>query len=151
MTNWFDEKLGGHAPSSGETLFGKDYKPGEFLPFYVPRPDMPQTTDPVMLARFIKGLGYEVTVGETLPSRLKFHQRVNFDMARWNASTDHNRAVLVSGDNYILDGNHRAMGFLKDHDKPIAYVKIWAPFEEAIAALFDVPSTTDGATEEKRT
>ena len=54
---WFERPLDHRAPKGGEEgVNGHHYKGGEFLPFYVPRPVMPQIEhhDLNALIRFVR-------------------------------------------------------------------------------------------------
>lgn len=143
MYDWYDHAIDSRAPRGGETgVDGKQYKGGEFMPFYVPRPEMPQIDekDYPEFFEFVESQGWSYHKESCDPHTLYFHQRVV-----WNSKTRINsevlaKPILVSRDGYVLDGNHRATAHLQlDTDVPAIILNL--DFESAIKLMFSFPKT----------
>ena len=142
---WYERPLDHRAHKGTELgVNGFEYKGGEFMPFYVPRPVMPQIEhhDLNALIRFVRQNRVWVRRDTYVPQRLHNHQRINWDPHRWNAKTA-NHPVLIAVDYFILDGNHRWYGHLKMGGS-VPVVQIGLPFEPAVELLFQFPKTTAG-------
>lgn len=143
---WYTRPLDPRAPAGGEVgVDGRERRGGEFEPFYVPRPVMPQleASDYPELLAFASERGVTVTFETAHPDTLKPHQRIStlrdaFDPAQLS------KPVLASADSYILDGNHRLAAH-KALGTPVPCYRVWLEFEPAIAFLFAFPKTTSGA------
>lgn len=123
-------------------LYGRHYTPGEFLPFYVPRPAMPQI-DERDYARLIADAynhpAAEVWLETIDPRKLRAHQRV--DHARAQGMDDAIRAkpVIVSADNYVLDGNHRWWAHVHAGSKAMAVIRLGFDFDAGLHWLLGRP------------
>lgn len=146
MIPWYRRKLDTRASRGGEMgVDGVVRKGGEFEPFYVPRPLMPQI-DPADHDKLIDfALKRGVVIKELfIPSyMLLHHQRVNWDPSKWDGEVSDD-PILTSNDHYILDGNHRAYGNLLSGRKS-SIVMFGLEFEPAIDLLFQFPKVTSGA------
>jgi hypothetical protein len=142
---WYKRPLDTRAPFGGEVgINGHKYKGGEFMPFYVPRPVMPQIEhhDLNRLIRFVRESGIWVLRHVFAPKDLHNHQRINWDPKK----VDHQKAntpVIIAQDHFILDGNHRWYGH-KIAGTMVSAIQIGLPFEPAVALLFKFPKTTAG-------
>lgn len=136
MTPWYEQPIDTRAHAGGE--IGVDYrwyKPGEFMPFYVPRPEMPQIMDNDAFRTYCDRNAVPVIQQIVDPHVLRAHQRV--DMARVKAIPD---TVLdipawVSSDSYVLDGNHRWTAHAR-LGIPLHILRLQLTFEPAIALMF---------------
>lgn len=121
--------------------YNKRYKKGQFLPFYVPRNFMPQVDFDKLgevLALAVRNnisFGFEVLN----PIQLKAHQRVNIQRAVTAPPAVRATPIIVSNDNYILDGNHRWWAAVHDGVQYIAVIRMNLPFEDAIPWLLKQP------------
>lgn len=141
--NWYKLPLDHRACKGGEEgVNGDEYKGGEFLPFYVPRPVMPQVDecDLTALIEFVTFRGCETKEGKTDPDELHFHQRVDFDKCKKMKKETLKKPVLISLDMFVLDGNHRTMEH-KLLGTEVPYIMLCKPFEEAIGLLMAFPGT----------
>ena len=142
MEHWYSHPLDLRAPKGGEEEFGKLYKGGEFMPFYIPRRDMPQieVSDYPDLQLFLKARGVGFLYTEVLEPRvLHAHQRIIFASGEFHG--DIHEPILSSKDRYILDGNHRWKAHVLQGLK-ISSFTVELPFEPAIELLFQFPKTT---------
>lgn len=145
--NWYMLPITSRAPKGGsEGVNGQEYKGGEFEPFYVPRPVMPQVDacDLTALCEFVTFRGCKIEDGKAEPDDLHFHQRVDFDRCKKMKKDTLKKPVLLSLDKYVLDGNHRTMRHKLDGTK-VPYIMLCKPFEEAIALLMAFPGTYEYA------
>lgn len=145
MIPWYKRKLDPRATVGGEIgVDGVVRKGGEFEPFYVPRPLMPQiaSADHEHLIDFALKRG--VVIRElSIPSyMLLHHQRVNWDPSKFNGQVSDD-TILASNDHYILDGNHRAYGNLLEGRKS-SIIMFGLEFEPAIDLLFQFPRVKSG-------
>jgi hypothetical protein len=131
------------APKGGATGVDGAYRlGGEFEPFYVPRPLMPQVDEDCYfeLLQYVQQHGHAWSYAEVDPSTLQPHQRIDHDRARHMDPLCLKKPVLVAQDGYILDGNHRWW----EHNHlglPIRTISIDLPFAAAIEFLFSFPKT----------
>lgn len=143
IDQWFDRPLDRRAPQGGERgCDGVMRRGGEFEPFYVPRPVMPQVDEKDLpaLLRFASARGVVVRLERRAPDTLKFHQRVSaFHVRQMDAATMA-KPVLASGDGFILDGNHRLAAHKRDGSE-LDVITLELDFEAAIALLFQFPAT----------
>ena len=141
---WYDSTLDLRAAKGGEEspLNCKGYRAGEFMPFDVPRIDMPQidATDMPGLFAFLKAQGVVVTRLCNMPVTA-FHprQKIIMDKAQ-RAGIDLSLPILAANDGTMLDGNHRWDAH-KLAGTPLDAFQIGLPFEQAIKALFSYPKT----------
>lgn len=128
---------------NAEEMFGKHYKAGEFLPFYVPRSQMPQIDEkdlPTLIASTITS-GKGVNMDVVNVSLLKAHQRIDHTKAKEMIEKVKLKPILVSADDYVLDGNHRWWAHVHEGDKFINVIRIEMNFDEAIPYLLEQPFT----------
>jgi len=132
--------------------------PPESHPLGIPRAEMPQVKGDHRgaLIQFLdgKGITHETIEGvdpHTLkPTQAEFSTKKT---ERWKEVRDGtDRSILVSSDNYILDGHHQyvagmAMG------EPVKIIKFDAPIRELLAATFEFPSAhrSEGAANDDST
>lgn len=142
MRTWFIQQFHRRAKRGGEEWFGRLFKGGEFLPFYVPRPVMPQINeeDYEDFIEFAAERGVEVTVRFFAPEALKPHQRLDKFKAAHMSPEVGRKTVFASLDNFILDGNHRWMYHRITRTRVPTY-QVRLPFNDAIALMFDFPKT----------
>ncbi|MGN6818291.1 MAG: hypothetical protein ACTHJR_06425 [Sphingomonas sp.] len=144
MNLWYNQPLDLRAPRGGELgLNGREYKGGEFLPFYVPRPEMPQI-DEIDLPEFldfVRNRQVDVLTEAVDPATLRAHQRIDIDIAVKMQPQVLAKPAVVSKDSYVLDGNHRWWAHVHQHLSPMNILRIGLPFAEAIALMFAFPKT----------
>lgn len=143
---WFTAPLPTRAPRGGciDPLNGRTYRGGEDLPFYVPRPVMPQLDEaayPGFLA-LCADKGIAVTRETVDPATLRNHQRIDTIHAAQMPEAVRAKPILVSADGFILDGNHR-WALHRKLGLPVACLRVALPFEQAVALLFSDPDTYD--------
>jgi hypothetical protein len=141
--DWYELPLDTRAHKGGEEgINGGEYRGGEFMPYYVPRPVMPQVHrhDYPALREFAVERGCTVSEGIASPDVLKFRQRVEFAPGTVMSEKSFDKQILISSDLVILDGNHRAERH-KQRGTPVSYIMLEKPFEEAIAILMAFPGT----------
>jgi len=141
--DWYDHPLDVRAVKGGEVgANGQFYKAGEFLPFYIPRDEMPQIDekDYVVFFGFLKERNVQMEIKTFHPKELHAHQRVNWSKVHAMDQTVMDKPILVSKDGYVLDGNHRWWAHVLQKTDLKAY-QIDLEFEEAIKLLFDFPKT----------
>lgn len=151
MDLWFDRPLDRRAPAGG--LIGVDgefRRGGEFEPFYVPRPAMPQIDEADYPALFDFADAQGVHWGRVIlpPQIIHPHQRVNVDKARHMDDATLAKPILVSVEPNVLDGNHRWYAH-KERNTPVPCVQFALPFEDAVKFLFSFPGGTDTSTRSK--
>lgn len=142
MTDWF-EHLDTRAPKGGEIgVNGVCYQGGEFMPFYIPRPVMPQIdeADYPDLFAFADAEGVSIVTGEDDPRLFRAHQHV--DRIRVESLTEDllRKPALVSVDRFVLDGNHRWAGHVAKAT-PMPYHELLLPFDLSMKFLFAFPKT----------
>lgn len=140
---WYDRPLDRRAPAGGEIgVDGRARKGGEFEPFYVPRPVMPQIdeADYPALHAFAATQGVSMDPCTLATDALRAHQRVDAIILREMPASVLSKPVLASGDLFILDGNHRWAAHKKLHLPQVAAIKVGLEFEEAIRFLLFLPS-----------
>lgn len=111
--------------------------------FYIPRAEMPQIDDadlPHLVANAFAS-NYKPSFEVVDPHSLHAHQRVNHDRALAMPPGIYMKPILISADNYVLDGNHRWWSHVHRHEGVMNAIRIGLPFEEAIAWLFQQPFT----------
>lgn len=140
--SWYERPIDRRAAPGGELgVNDRPYRGGQFMPFYVPRLEMPQIDEedyPEFFA-FCEGKT-ELFHRIMSPWVLKPHQIV--DKFKAEAMPDSVRAkpVLVSRDDYVLDGNHRWMAHALLKEK-MPVIQLDLEFEPAIALMFSFPKT----------
>lgn len=141
---WYDAPLPQRAPAGGliDPLDGRFYTGGEFTPFYVPRPLMPQVdeADYLELLSHAAFAGVDVVSGLVEPDLLIAHQRIDRIHAEMMPEEVRRKPILTSRGGFILDGNHRWM-LHKLEGSPIHTLRFALDFEDAVKLLFDFPKT----------
>jgi hypothetical protein len=144
MFKWFGTPMDVRAPHGGEEgLNGRWYKGGEILPFYVPRPIMPQIDEQDFdeFIAFAKSRGADVRLTTFDPLDLHAHQRIDpIKLARMPDSV-RAKPIFVSLDLYILDGNHRWAMHLMTHSQDVPALQLNLRFADAIQLMFNFPKT----------
>ncbi|MEM8735707.1 MAG: hypothetical protein AAGG44_15845, partial [Planctomycetota bacterium] len=112
----------------------------------IPRADMPQVTSEQRgaLANFARARGVDFERVELLPTNLRPSQAEyspeKVDKARGYDGPE--RAILVSSDNYVVDGHHQWMKNRTDTPgEPMEVVRLGAPANEAIDLVREFPSS----------
>lgn len=130
-----------HAPKGGVDEYGKHYKGGEFLPFYIPRAEMPQIPIEAypLLVRDAFPIGIHFAVEHV--ADLRAHQRIDHAVAMkvCHDPKELLMPIIVSADGFVLDGNHRWWSHVHGDHPYIATMNIHLPFEDAIDWLLDLP------------
>lgn len=116
----------------------------------VPRAEMPQVKAEHRgaLTNFLKGKDIMSEDTEVLPTELKPTQaefsQAKVDKARKFEGGD--RAILVSSDNYVVDGHHQWMAKLNDApDEYMRVIKLDAPISELLDVVKQFPSAQAAA------
>jgi hypothetical protein len=141
---WCDLPLDDRAKGLEQGCNGKLYRSGEFMPFYVPRPVMPQIDecDQAGFVQFATQQGVVIRHDTYSPDQLKPHQRISIDHAI-NMSLDvAAKPIIISSDMFILDGNHRWY-WHEQHDSKLNCIVVELEFEQAIKLMFNYPKTYD--------
>jgi len=143
--DWYLKPLDGRARKGGEWgLNAKDYRGGEFLPKYIPRPIMPQidAKDLHALLHFLRAHKIGVKFAKVPASRFHHEQRTDALKVAAIAGQPQllKKPILASRDGGVLDGNHRLDAHVATGTPVPAFI-IDLPFEQAIAALFAFPKT----------
>lgn len=117
----------------------------------VPRAEMPQIKAEHRgpMVNFLEARGVTAEKQEIPASDLKPTQ-AEFSQAKVQAAKDYtggDRSILISSDNYVLDGHHQWLAKL-DANEPVKVIRLNAPIEQLITTVRDFPSATsaEGAT-----
>jgi hypothetical protein len=108
----------------------------------IPRNEMPQikASHRGALIQFLRKAGIDYTKEIISPSLLKPSQ-AEFSIEKVQAAKDYSggkRSILISSDNYILDGHHQ---YLAEKDSPtITVIRFQYPINELINKVKDFPS-----------
>lgn len=111
--------------------------------FYIPRAEMPQIDGadlPHLVATAFDG-GHTPSFEIVDPHTLHAHQRVNHARALAMPPGVYMKPILISADDYVLDGNHRWWSHVHRHEGVMSAIRIGLPFDDAIAWLFKQPYT----------
>lgn len=128
------------APHNGLTLWGRKYLGGEFLPFYVPRDKMPQVDEwlyPRLVQDAYKTIGIEFITAN--PRDLIAHQRIDHRKAESMGLRLRTKPIIVSADDYIIDGNHRWWANVYGSASWINALRLNGSFEEALSWVGSLP------------
>lgn len=129
-------------------LYGRHYRPGEFLPFYVPRERMPQVDEKDTVRMIVDAAHIALPVGgfhplptlEVLPPcEIRAHQRVDHRRAAAMNPAIRAKPIIISRDNYVVDGNHRWWAHVKAGSEAIPVIRLALDFDEAIRWLLGRP------------
>lgn len=150
---WYETPLARRAPAGGivDPLNGLQYHGGEFLPFYVPRPVMPQIdeADYPAFIDFAQARGCHVEQELVEPAKLRAHQRIDPIHADAMPPEVRRKPIFASADSYVLDGNHRWLLHALERS-PIHVLRLSLRFEPAVALMFEFPRTYDLADKPER-
>ena len=108
---------------------------------YIPRALMPQV-DGKFLPQLVATLyqdNHNPTFEVVDPDTLHAHQRCNAARARSMPLEVALKPVLVSHDNYVVDGNHRWWYHKYNGDSPMSIIRMGLLFDDAIAWLKKQP------------
>lgn len=110
---------------------------GEFERFYVPRIEMPQIDDDEKLLAALSERFGCVELEEVDVRTLHQHQRVVMDRARERAIPEAvmRKSIVISADNYVVDGNHRFRIHLDRREYIANSIRIPLPFDQALQWL----------------
>lgn len=128
------------APKGGIDTLEGHYAGGRFVPFYVPRPLMPQVDEqfyPQLIAdaKDYSGVALDVVkIDSVFP-----HQHIDKLRADHMDMRLRMKPILVSRDSYVLDGNHRWWANVHKGAPWISIIRIGLEFDPAIAWLRDRP------------
>lgn len=128
------------APMGGADEYGKHYLGGQFLPFYVPRERMPQIDEadyPRFVTDAMQWHGCRFDVAPVM--ELHAHQRIDHRMAERMDPRDRIKPIIVSSDNYIVDGNHRWWANVYGGSSFINVIRLSADFNSCIAWALALP------------
>lgn len=132
--------LSKHCPKGGEEDYGKHFKAGQFLPFYVPRQFMPQVDTPEIPRMVAAGVVCDIIAFEVVPlNKLRAHQRINHARAATIPAEVMKLPIITSLDDYIVDGNHRWWGHVHNGDETIMVIRINLNFDAAIRWMLSQP------------
>lgn len=118
----------------------------ENAPSVVPRAFMPQVhkADYPALFEFIRSKGITVDLVTVVPSGLHWRQHVNGERVDSFPAAKLAKPILLSSDNCVLDGNHRAAAAHVLGLELQAY-RLGVPFLDAVKLLYAFPATYDVA------
>jgi len=112
----------------------------------IPRDEMPQVPAAARgaLVNFLKARGIEIT-NETVPATSLKPSQAEFNQDKVDKARElmkgTQRKLLVSSDNYLLDGHHQ---WLASEGKDVEIARLSIPAKEALAAISELPSTNGG-------
>jgi hypothetical protein len=115
---------------------------GRFLPFYIPRDEMPQIdaiTYPDLFSWLLQRK-VRYSVQRLDPNALHFRQHTGSEIVANMSQEVADKPILVSADGYVLDGNHRATWHKLNGSQAMA-IQIELPFVNALLALFVFPKS----------
>jgi RNA polymerase sigma factor (sigma-70 family) len=113
----------------------------------IPRTEMPQVKSEHRgaLIQFLAARDISHTSEEVQPTALKPTQQ-EFSTAKVDKARSfrgENRPILVSADNYVVDGHHQYVAALQDAPAtPIPIIRLHAPIRQVIETTRQFPSTT---------
>lgn len=120
-------------------LFGDENKS-----LNIPRSEMPQIKSAYRgaLVQFLKGRGINYVKVDINPTELKPTQAEYSPKKVKQAVeyTDGNRSILISSDNYIIDGHHQWLAALKKKDETISVIKFDKQITDVLSVIKDFPS-----------
>lgn len=106
----------------------------------LPRNKMPQIKKHVTAAFLVwlENQGIKVQVGKTIPTKLKPTQNeIDMDRAKKMPTGTTDRPIMISRDDYVLDGHHRWMAYkIHKPDTPMRTIRINLPIRELLKKTF---------------
>ena len=111
---------------------------------YIPRKEMPQI-EPKDVPHLIVDswrLPHKPTIETVSPKTLHPHQRIDRQRARTMPVSIRVSPVIISLDNYILDGNHRWYANKYHRVSAMAVIRIGLEFNSALDYLLSLPFVT---------
>lgn len=143
MDNWYQRPLEHRAPQGGLTgVNGRFYRGGEILPFYIPRPVMPQIDEQFYpeFQTFALKRGVPLLRLRMEPRKLRAHQRIDAIKSSLMSEEVRAKPIYISLDFYVLDGNHRWLAHINE-GSIIECIQIALPFAQAVDLMFQFPRT----------
>lgn len=129
-----------HAPIGGLVEYDKRYLGGQFLPFYVPRERMPQFDEAVYPQLVIDAMRWNSCQFDTVPPlTLHAHQRIDHRKAERMDPKDRIKPMIVSGDGYIVDGNHRWWANVYSGSPFVNVIRLTDDFDSCIEWALKLP------------
>lgn len=124
---------------------------GEFERFYVPRIEMPQIDDEAALLAALRQAFGPVETETVDVLTLHQHQRVVMSRTREKTvpETEMAKAIVISADNFVVDGNHRYRIHIDRCEYSVAAIRIPLPFDEALQWLSTQSYVTHSAPQAK--
>jgi len=114
----------------------------------IPRAEMPQirSGDRAAMVQFLRARGIDSKQEEVDPASLKPTQAEFAPVKVEGAKnfTGGNRSILISEDNYVVDGHHQWLA-AKEDGKPIRVIRLMAPITRVLMMAHRMPSTTVSA------
>lgn len=107
---------------------------------YIPREDMPQIKEADLpeFLKFAKKRGVTVKYGRRDPKLLKAKQRIDLEKSASMPEHALKKPILITKDNFILDGNHRSGAHLLRKTKTNT-IELGLKFADAIKLMFQFP------------
>ena len=132
------------APQEGDGQEWSTFAP-ETGTLNVPRETMPQikAEHRGAMVNFLKGQFIESEM-QTIPANTLKPTQTEFSTAKVKQALEYkggNRSILVSSDNYVIDGHHQ---WLANLDGDIRVIRIDAPAQEILDVIKKFPSATTG-------
>lgn len=121
-----------------DTIFDPPGDDGTIL-----RTAMPQISEhdvPELLA-FLGALGIGFSAGNMNPLLCLAHQAIDREKAMGIPVDKLSKPVLLSGDHFIIDGDHHWYRCIADK-RHMPFIRIEMDFVEAVAKIFTFPKTT---------
>ncbi len=111
----------------------------------IPRAEMPQikAEHRGAMVNFLKGQFIDSEI-QTIPANTLKPSQTEFSPAKVKQALEYqggNRSILVSADNYVIDGHHQ---WLANLDGDIQVIRIDAPAQEILEVIKKFPSATTG-------
>lgn len=133
--------------SAGKSEAANDWHPfpPESRTLGVPRAQMPQirAEHRGAMVNFLNARGVAHQEVEVNPDDLKPTQR-EFSISKVQQAIEHeggNRAILISSDNYVLDGHHQWLA-AAEAGEPVRAIRLNAPIKQLVKTVHEFPSAT---------
>lgn len=107
---------------------------GEFERFYIPRIEMPQIDDDDRLIAALREKFGHVEIAEVDVRTLHQHQRVNMNrkLEATIPESTMRKSIVISADNFVVDGNHRYRAHLDRREYDVKAIRIPLSFADAL-------------------
>ena len=108
---------------------------------YTPRAQMPQVDEKDLTHLISEAFtnNHAPSLEVVDPMTLHAHQRINAARAKTMPVELRRKPVLVSKDDFILDGNHRWWAHRYNNDSPMNIIRLDLLFDAALEWLFTLP------------